>query len=388
MKKIFAIILSFFLLLFVSSGATYAKTLYQDKGRVTISKAEVINDDLFAGGENVDLEGTVNGDVFIGAGTVNVSGKVNGNLHIGAGTVRLSGPVSGNVYIGSGEVSVQGAKIGGSLLVGTGTLTIDKESSIGGSLLAGSGTINNRAPIGRNAMLGAGMINLDSAVGREAKLGGGKIDLGPETNIAGDLTYTFDESNNFTMSEEATVGGQIKKIETKAMSKFDQGVKRSAINKFHSTKIGFGLISFLGALIIGFLLIKLLPKLPNELSQQIDSSFFSNIGVGFLVSVLALPAFILMAITVVGLPLAAITFALLLITLYLSKLAVGFWAGNFLSEKFGWKKMSQYASFALGLLAVYIFKSLPFIGFFFGLVFCLTGLGALSIYYRNKLAGK
>jgi len=388
MKKIFVIILSFFLLLSVSSGVTYAKTLYQDKGTVSVAKAEVINDDLFAGGENVDLQGTVNGDVFIGAGTVNVRGKVNGNLHIGAGTVRLGGPVSGNVYIGSGEVSVQGAKIGGSLLVGTGTLTIDKESSIGGSLLVGSGTINNRAPIGRNAMLGAGMINLDSAVGGEAKLGGGKIDLGPETNIARDLTYTFDEANNFTMSEGATVGGQIKRIDAKTMPKFDQRAKGNALNKFHSAKIGWNIISFVGALIIGFLLIKLLPKAPNEVSKQIGSSFFSNIGVGFLVSVLALPALILMAITVVGLPLAAITFALLLITLYFSKLVVGLWAGNFISEKFGWKKMSFYASFTLGLLVVYLLKSLPFIGFFISLVVTLTGLGALSIYYRNRLIGK
>jgi cytoskeletal protein CcmA (bactofilin family) len=385
MKKFVAILLSFFLLLFVSSGAIYAKTVYQEKGSITIAKNEIVNDDLFAGGENVTIEGTVNGDVFIGAGTVKVSGKVNGNLHIGAGSVTLSGPVSGNVYVGSGWVDITGAKIGGSLLVGTGTLNIDKESAISGSLLAGGGTINNKAPVARNVMVGAGMISLDSSVGGEVKLGGGKIDLGPKTSIGGSLTYTLDETgSNFTMAEGATVAGQIKKIETKSATAFRARTKANQA-ALRSTRFGLGFISFLGALIIGFLWVRFLPKWAEEITGIIKKSFFPSLGTGLLVTILALPVLLLMAITVIGLPLAGISFTVLMFSFYLSKIALGFWAGDFLGQKLGGKKMSLYASFTLGLFVVYVLKGLPYVGIFFSLLIGLTGLGSLFLCYKRSL---
>lgn len=383
MKKVFSVLIFFSLFCFIFAGKTLAKVIVQEKGTVDIAKDEVINDDLFVGAETVNIEGTVNGDVFVGAGSVKESGVVNGNLHIGGGNVTIGGRVLGNLYIGGGSVNLQSAKVGGSVISGSGILNIDAESSIGGSLISGCGTVNNQAPVGRNVFIGAGTIFLNSKVGGEVKVGGGKIDIGPRTNIVKDLSYVIEKADNFNLSPEATVGGEIRKTEQGTIS--NKKIKENIVKTSASVKIVWTIFSFLGALIVGFILIKLLPKPVLKISEQVKSSFFQNLGVGLLILVLAFPVLILVAVTGVGLPLSGIAFAFLMTNLYFSKLAVGTGVGLIMSEKLGWKKMSLYGKFAVGLLVTYLAMKVPLIGWFLSLLVTFTGLGALMIFYRNSL---
>ncbi len=120
-----------------------ARVISVEKGTVTISKTEVINDDLFIAAQTVEIYGTINGDVYAGAEIVRIDGIINGTLHAGAGIVYLSGRISQNAYIGAGSVIVNKAVIGDSLLVGAGNASVDADSSIGGSISGGNGEHHN-----------------------------------------------------------------------------------------------------------------------------------------------------------------------------------------------------------------------------------------------------
>jgi len=117
-----------------------------------------------------------------------------------------------------------------------------------------------------------------------------------------------------------------------------------------------------------------------------SESFLKSLGVGFLVLILALPVLLILALTMIGTPLAGILFLLFILYIYLSKLVVGLSLGNLLAARFDWKKWSTYKIFAVGLIGVYILKALPFIGIFVCLVILCAGLGALVLNLKTTLS--
>jgi hypothetical protein len=370
MKKVFSSLLIFVLAFFIFSvSPVSAKVITSENGGVSVAKGEVVNDDLFIGAQTVEIAGTVNGDVFIGAQTVKVTGTVNGNLHVGANVLDLSGVVKGNVYGGAQNVLVSSAKIGGSLLVGAATVSIDKDSSVGGSVL-----------------VGAGAFTFDSQVKRSLYAGAGSLTIGDNTRIGKDLYYSSgDNQGEVKISESAKISGNVYKseVDTAKADKEVEAAKKQIPGIFNGFKFGLSLISFIGALIVGFLYFKFFPKSFTESSKLVTGSFWKSLGAGFLVSISFIPGLIILLITVVGIPVAGM--AILILALYssLAKIVVGSAFGNYLSQKFNWK-ISTYGAFAIGLLLIYLLKMIPVIGFLAGLTVLWSGLGALTLQMFSK----
>jgi len=370
MRKVITSLLIFIFAFFVFSATKVsAKVITDEKGSVNVAKTEVINDDLFIGAQTVIIDGTVNGDVFIGAQTVKITGIINGSLHVGANTLDLGGVVKGNIYGGAQNVLVSGSKIGGSLLIGAATVNIDEDSSIGGSILTG-----------------AGALSIDSQVKRSVYAGTGSLTIGSDAKIGKDLYYA--SSNNqgqANISSSAKIAGSTYKseINTAQSSASAEAVKKQIPAIFNGVKLAGTIVSFMGALIIGFLYLKLFSKHFTRTASLVSSSFWKSMGVGFLITIAFVPGLIILLITVVGIPLAGLAFLMLLLYSYLAKLIVGSAFGSWVSQKFNWK-MSTYGAFAFGLLIIYFIKLIPIIGFLAGLIVLWSGLGAFTLRMFSK----
>ena len=363
-----------------SAAKVSAKVISDEKGTVSIAKTEVINDDLFIGAKSAEIDGTVNGDLYVGAETVRIDGIINGNLHIGASTVNLGGVVKGNVYIGAGQVNVSNSKIGGSLLVGSGSLNVDKDSSVGGSILAGAGTITISSPVKRNVYFGAGSVYIDSIIGGEVRVGGGNISIGSNAKIAKDLYYSLGKNpGEISISDTATIAGAIHKSDNKFANQKDiETVQKEFPAVFKGIKFAATIISFAGALIVGFIYLKLFGKQLNQSADLISKSFWKTLGVGFLITIAFIPGFVILLITIIGIPLAGLAFLILLLYSYLAKIVVGMALGGWICRKLNWK-VASYGTFAFGLSIIYLIGLIHIIGFFSGLVVLWIGLGALSL---------
>jgi hypothetical protein len=382
MRKLLSSLAVFVFVFFtITVSQVSAKVFMQETGDVTVAKNEIVNDDLFVGAKNVNLDGTVNGDVFIGAENVRITGIINGNLHIGASVVNLGGRIRGNVYVGSGNVTVSKSVIGGSLLIGGGSVTVDKDTVVSGSLLSGAGQITIDSPVKRNVFIGAGSAQINSTVGGELRVGGGSITLGPSAKIAKDFYYaTGDEQGKISISDTATISG----VTHKGEYSFAQRQKLDSLQKeipslFRTFRLVTELLSFFGAIIIGFLSLKFFKKYFSESAGFISNSFLKSIGIGLLVTVLIIPVLIILAITGVGAPLAGLLFLLFLLYTYLTKIVVGIALGIWLSAKFNWKKITPFASLTLGIFAIYVLKIVPVIGALTSLVVLWGGLGAFAL---------
>ena len=355
--------------------------MVQEKGTVSVTSKEIINDDLFIGAENVQISGTVNGNVFVGAGTVTIGGTINGDLFVGGGTVTLTGKIKNNVLIGAGDVTVSKASIGDSLIVGSGNLKVDEATTIKGSLLAGAGMVDNKAKIGRNFFAGAGNVSLNSIVGGEARIGAGEIKIGENTKITKDLYYMLGENgtSDLVLPKGAVVSGVVQKIAPDTKS---DGEVEKAKTEFLGASKAFGkgllVISFLGALLVGMVAIKMSSKCDcvNKVVAEVSNSPLSNLGIGFLVLILTVPLALIVMFTGVGASLSMIVLALFGIGVYMAKLAVSLAFGTYLSNKFNWTKMNAYTNLALGLLILFGFKFIPVIGGLTSFVFTSIGMGA------------
>lgn len=364
MHKILKSSLMFLALFFcLATTKVSAETRTNENGSVTVAKNEVINDDLFAAGQSITIDGTVNGDVFAGGQSVTVNGIINGNLHIGANSVTITGSVKGNSYIGAANISLNSAALGGSLIVGAGNINIDKSSVVGGSILAG-----------------AGNISLNSQIKRSVYIGSGAATIGADTVIGKNLYYQVGGNGNvneISINPGAKIVGSI----YKSMPQLTPPPvsKTQVSSSFKAADNGIKLISFLGTLVIGFLYLKLFKNHFTKSAETVSKSFWKSFGVGFLITIAAVPAFIILAITIIGIPLVGIAFMFLMIGIYLAKIITGFALGSWISAKFKWNKLSAFWVMALGLLIIYILRAIPIIGALTSLAVLWAGLGALGI---------
>lgn len=345
-----------------------AKVITDQKGTITVANTEVVNDDLFIGAQAAEINGTVNGDVFIGAQTVKITGVINGNLHVGARTLDLSGTIKGNVYAGAENILVTNSTIGGSLLLGAATANVDNNSTIGGSILAGAGTLS-----------------IDSQVKRSVYAGTGSLTIGSNAKIGKDLYYSIGKNRGQANIANGTVAGSVYKTEvnTPQNNASMAAVQKQVPAVLSALKLGTTIVSYLGALVVGLLFLKLFGKQFTLTADTVSKSFWKSLGAGFLVTIALVPGLIILLLTVIGIPLAFLIFLVFLAYAYLAKIFVGLALGVWVAQKLKWK-MTAFWSFALGLLLIYVLKMIPFVGFLSGLVVLWAGLGALSLRMFSK----
>ena len=368
MKKILASMLASFVLLFVLFvPQASAKIITSEGGEVSIAKGEVVNDDLFVGAQSVAIDGTVNGDVFIGAQTVKISGVINGNLHVGAQTISINGDVKGNVYIGGQSLSITSSNITGSIISGLQNLNIDNETLVGGSIITGGASVNVNTQIKRNLIVGAGILT-----------------IGDSTKIGKDLYYaTGSEAGQTSISEKAVIGGEIHKADTAPAQAKVEKAQEDASMVFAKAKVAGGIFSFIGALVIGLLALKLFGPFIANASATIKTSFWKSLGVGFLIMIGFFPAVIVLLLTVLGIPLIGIVILLLILYGYMAKIVFADAVGSLLKEKTK-LKTGKYITFTLGLILVYLIKLIPVVGVIFGAIVFWVGLGAITINIFKK----
>ncbi len=372
------------LVLAMPMGVQAATVRSMEKGTVTVGKQEIVNDDLFIHGETVVIDGVVNGDVFAVGESVTINGTVNGDVYAGAGKVEIMGTVKDDVVVGTGNLNMKHAKIGDSLIVGAGNVILDEGTSIGGGVMFGAGMLESRAKIGRGVTGGGGDVTLDGWVGRDVMVGTGNLRIDKSASVSGNVRYTSDKE--LSLAPGASISGTVSKIADKEMP-ISPRDKARLMGAWTGMKMATEVWSYLAALVTGLVVLWLVP-LFRRISEVAQARPGKSLVVGLLVCILAVPVFLVLAMTIVGLPLALILGLLLVVESYFAKLVVGLAIGNWLAERFDGKNLQAYGRFGLGLLAYYVLTMIPVVGWLASLVGFLWGFGAIKLWkweYLKKL---
>ncbi len=297
-------------------------------------------------GDQVSIDSPIDDDVFVVGGTVNINAPV-ASAVIAGGTIIINAPVSGDVFAAGGQISVN--------------------SDIEGKIVAAGGDIDLRGDA-KNAVITGGNINIHSTsvISRDAVIAGGNVSNAGK--ILGNLTVRAD---NFQNTGSA---GSVDFEKSEGL----QGLEELMIKMMNILYI----LITVGFLILGIVLLKLFPAQFFIVEEEVRKSPVKNTLVGFVLIIASAILIILLAVTVIGFPVALIMGMLFITALMLSTLFVSFAVGRKILDVFK-VKTNDLLIFVLGFIILNLLFRIPYAGVLIGIVAISLGFGAI-IYALRK----
>ena len=380
------------LALIIPSSVLAFTTLVDES--IIIPKNENIDGNLYVAGNNISIDGDVEGDVFCAGQNIVVNGDIEGSVICAGQSILINGDVEGSVRIAGDSLNINSnikknlMTLGASVIVGDGAV-------IGWDALIGAAFVDIKGVIGKDLNGGAANVHITGKVG-------GDINLSVESNIKKEkkgITLDAKDSrdSNFVIGPAAVIGGRVnykssQDLIIKDGARVAGAVKRSDSKKRESSTanhvlglIGSLLFSVISALLVGLLIIRLWGDRVKKVTDRMVTNATSQIGIG-LIKVISVPVIaLLLAITIVGIPLSLIILSVYFIALYAAKIIVGILVGRKVIEKY-WtaKKNSLVWALVVGITILKVVSFIPLFGWITCFIATLWGIGAMCSMYKKK----
>lgn len=361
--------------LFGMAPPSHALEVVHQEEAVVIDASETINDTLIVAAQDVTVHGNVEGNLFVAAEIVTVTGNVAGTLIVFAEDVLVTGNVEGMTVTAGDSVEFEAAMLDGDLWLAGDSIELDRDTIAKGNLVSGSGSLDMAGSVAKDLFAGAERVSISGDVGEDVELSARRVTVTDSAEIGGDLSYRIPGEEELELGGNAVIRGDIS-----YQGKPDNFQARNPLA--HHDFYLWSALWFIAALLVGWLAMTLFPKLAQlDLGDARDS--LKTAGVGFLALVSVPVMAVIVAITVVGLPLSFIAIAIWLTAWYLAKIVVAHLIGKAILEK-PEKQPGLVLSLLVGLLIVTIAIHLPFIGGAFNLVATILGLGLMLQLWLNR----
>ncbi|HEX5751165.1 MAG TPA: polymer-forming cytoskeletal protein [Archangium sp.] len=335
---------------------------------VQVGPQEVIDEDLYAFGRVVNIQGTVRGDVIAMGREVDISGTVEGDVMSAASVNRISTPVRGSLRAAGGELSVSGP-VGEDAMLAAGNLSLTPEARVGKDLYLLSGDARLYAPVQGELRAAAGTLTLAAPVGQDAHAEVGTLRLTDGARVGGNLSYRSDKDAQ--LASGAVVSGTVEHL-----------APRQEKGGGPAMGLYLWLRSLVGLFALGLLFSLLTPRFAHRVTAMLRQRPLPSLGLGaaFFVSV----PFLAGLVFLVGLLLGGWWIGLFILALYgfaiaLSFPVVGLFLGRWLLERFHKTGAHLAVALLLGLVLLTLVGRVPILGGLVALATILFGLGALLL---------
>ena len=346
-------------------------------GGEEISIQENVLDDAYAAGGMINVDKDVEGDLYVGGGQITINGNIKGDLVAVGGQITLNGRVEDDVRISGGSLVVNG-NVGDDLVAACGQLNISPNSLIGGSLILGTGYANVMGVVNEDIKGGGGKIVLGGTVYRDVIVEVGEnISLTKNARINGNLVYTSLTQANL---DETQVGGFIEFNKQKPEGK---DAANQIQDFFTRWNLMIQLMHYLSLLAIALVVVLLLPAGVLGINKLAKVHPWKSLGVGAVVGICSVAACIILLVTVIGMPLAGILFAMLMISWCVAKVYAAGLIGSLLINPKKLTKLKLFGVIALGGFVLAVIDIVPFIGWLVVFLAVLMAFGALVMYKKD-----
>ena len=338
-------------------------------GQVVVASGETIDDTLFTGGDSVIIEGTVNGDVMAFGRTIEIRGTVRGNVISCAQSLIIEGTVEGTVYGFAQNIRMRGQAARD--LYGFGqNVSLERQGQVARNMVSFAQNVMIDGNAGLDLITFAQKIDVRGSVMRDFSAHGQTVSLLSTARVGRNVVAEVPNKDAFKIESGAAVGGkQDVKVVPPRPSQY-------ATVWFYIRQI----LWLLAAFITGMLLFWLFPSLSRPPLETRDDYLKAGVA-GFLATVATPVAALIIAITIIGLPVGLVSLCLWILGLYLAKIVIAAFVGRSLLAS---PATSLPIALLAGLIIVLIAVDLPFIGWLINFILTFLGLGAilLDVYRR------
>jgi cytoskeletal protein CcmA (bactofilin family) len=288
--------------------------------------------------------------------------------------VIISSPVYDDLFASGGTI-ILNAPVDSAILAGG---TIEVNAPIKGDLIAAGGTIRVNADVGGKIVLAGGSVLVNGSVGTNAIAAGGDVTLLPGATVTRDALIS-----GGTVKNEGYVDGTL----TVDANQF-QNPGHAGSTNVHITEnsgvlpgalsailVTLSLLFALGMFILGLVLIRTMPSRFFSVTSELKKSPVIKTVIGFIGLLIGIIGLTILAITVVGLPLAMLAGMVFLIAVLLSSLFVAYRLGEVISSHAA-PGLSEWQRYTIGFVILFILFYIPFIGPVIAVIAISLGFGA------------
>ncbi len=350
----------------------------------SLGNKQVINDDLYAAGNQVIVSGKVNEDAIIAGANVLVNGQIGQGLIAAGGTINVLSEIGGSARLAGGQVIVGG--------------NIKKDVVV----IGGTAQVLSGIEIGRDAVLAGRMILMDGNVAGKLDIKGEQVEI--NGIISGNVKVVAAKS--LKIGKNAVIKGNLEysapfeaQIESGAVVKGETSftaITRDGKRIHDAQKTLWGILGVLAfaklltLLVTGLLLIALFGKWAAQVVNRAYKGFGWEILRGLAFLVVAPVAAILLMITVIG-----IFPAIVISLVYALAMIIGGAMAGVLLGALLWKWIYQskdlvvdWKSAAAGITLLWLVALIPFVGWIVTLLLFLATLGAIAFLAYEKMRTK
>jgi len=323
-------------------------------------------EDVLASGSAPQVEDSVLGDVILAGGDLHFSGAAGGDYLGAGGSQTIGGRVHGAIRAIGGEIHM--------------TASVDRNATIAG----GDIEVDRAAVIGRNAYLAGGTVRIDGTVHEGLLVSGGTVVL--NGTVDGDVEVMAGELH---VGPTATIAGKLRYRVPKGEAHIDPAAHISGAVTALPAPTGrpvwyiIGIIWMFGFLVAGAVVVALIPRFMADAAELLRErpGRSALVGLGWII---LLPiAIVVVACTIIGLPLALLTAVVYGTLMYIGRIAPAVWLGKrILGTRARVGRVGTLANFGIGGIVLLLIRIIPVLG---PLVICVAtvlGLGALLLRVR------
>ncbi len=386
-------------------------------------------------GNKITIDGVIEGDVIALGSTVviNSGAEIKGNLFAVCAELDNAGKVGQSVAIaGLDIVFRQTAGVGRNMFFGGYSLNLEQGSVIGIDLLGVSYQLTARGTISRNATFDAGAIEIFGKIGGNAKFdvsapgepsfflsflpgmpapleSGIRVDQNAQ--IGGTLSYTSPvNQNNAIEANTAPIFITPAPQEPKEQATSERPVTVTSTTFFMTWLWAF-LRRLITYLILGALALWLLPKLVDKAKEKIESRPLPTTGIGLITIITGLFGLFILPILfvliglmidfislgglnlpwfgVIGAFLLFVIVVFIFVVFYGSILIANYALGDFIISKTAPNSNGRrYMAMLVGVSIFVLIRSAPYVGWIFGPIACVVGIGALWLAFLALMRKK
>jgi cytoskeletal protein CcmA (bactofilin family) len=343
---------------------------------VQIPPGATINGDLYVAGGVVKVLGNVDGDLVADTALLDVVGDVGGSVTVAAGRAEIRGRIAHAVRALGGVVAIYG-RVDGDVVAAGGMVILVEGASVGGDVVAagGSVTVVDSATVDRNLRGIAANMSIEGRVGGDVRVTVDHLQLTDGATIERELRYR--SVNSAMIAPGAVVVGTIRREDLADGAPGGQLMiwERAAIPRT---------FLLLGA---GAVILMLLPGPVIGVAANASEAPLLALLIGAGAAVFVPITLALLAITIVGLPLALVGTTLYFGGMYLSQAFVGLALGRivFRLRQSDVRRGPNLLAMCVGVVALTGIRLLPFPHWdlLIAAVVAFLGLGGLALAARG-----
>lgn len=349
------------LFMFVGLTSVVHAQSFRSGSTVSISKNETIRETVFASGRDIIINGQIYGDVFCAGQSVTINAAVHGDVICAGQTVTVGGRVLGDVRLAGQSVTLNG-EVTGNASIGAQSFNLAQQGRIGGDASIGATDSTFSGSIGRDLAIGGQGVSLAGNVDRNVQVNATDITLTGDARVNGSLHAV--STNQVNKQPGAVVSGGITRAPPAQSSKPAAST---------GSVLLWLLYWLLAMLLIALALALLFPRALHAISDEALPRPWRVLLIGF-VAAFAVPFILfLLALTVIGIPLALLVGLCWLLIVLFSSPVFAYYIGRLILRH----SRQPLLIMLVGALVLIVLYLIPFLNILTGIIAVWVGSGML-----------